>query len=93
MDKFNELNCATNYKLGDKLTVSLKTKGGNFTIANGGTGLNSGLFKHMILSTNIIQLVILKIWYFSTCFTRISTASDSHGVPRKEMVYYSQENI
>jgi len=53
MDKFNELNCATNYKLGDNLTVSLKTIGGNFTIANGGTGLNSGLFKHMILSTHI----------------------------------------
>ena len=38
-----------NIKLGSLLTVSLKTKGGNFTIANGGTGKGAYLFKEMNL--------------------------------------------
>lgn len=57
LEKFNKLKCTKKYKLGDELTVSLKTKKGNFTIANGGTGLDSSLFKRMILPhhTNAIN--------------------------------------
>ena len=57
LEKFNKLKCKKKYKLGAELTVSLKTKKGNFTIANGGTGLDSSLFKYMILPhhTNAIN--------------------------------------
>tara|TARA_B100000900_G_C20397737_1_gene641377 strand:+ start:145 stop:846 length:702 start_codon:yes stop_codon:yes gene_type:complete len=57
LEKFNKLKCKKKYKLGYELTVSLKTEKGNFTIANGGTGLNSSLFKCMILPnhTNAIN--------------------------------------
>lgn len=54
MEKFNKLECAKNLNKnkGDYITISLKTEGGNFTIANGGTGLQSKLFKYMIPSKN-----------------------------------------
>ena len=48
LEKFNKLKCANKYKIDDELTVSLKTDKGDFTIANGGTGLSADLFKYMI---------------------------------------------
>lgn len=68
IQKFNELECAKNLNVnnGDKLRFSLKTKGGNFTIANGGTGLRSELFKYMISKEDTevrkeFKLMLLKI--------------------------------
>lgn len=54
LKKFNQLECAKNLnvKEGSLLTISLKTKGGNFTIANGGTELGSVLFDSMIPKKN-----------------------------------------
>jgi len=56
LEKFNKLECAKklNVSEGDELTVSLKTDKGNFTIANGGTGLGTGLFKKLIKPSYII---------------------------------------
>ena len=52
-EKFKKLICSNNFKLGCELTVSLKTKQGNFTIANGDTMLQADLFKYMIPPTDI----------------------------------------
>ena len=54
LEKFNKLKCANKYKVGDELTVSLKTDKGDFTIANGGTGLGADLFKYMISPNHIV---------------------------------------
>ena len=63
IEKFNKLECAKhfNIKKDDKLTVSLKTKGGAFTIVNGGTTTRSGLFNYMTLGDHTETINKLKI--------------------------------
>jgi len=43
-------NYNKNWTMNTELSVSLKTKGGNFTLANGGTNLKSGVFQLMELN-------------------------------------------
>ena len=43
-------DCNKDWVMGTELTVSLKTERGNFTLANGGTTLKSGLFQLMELN-------------------------------------------
>lgn len=47
-----------NWNNGDEKTVSLKTPGGNFTLANGGTSIGSDLYKRMDLNDEEIQAII-----------------------------------
>ena len=66
ISKFNQIANIHDkkYKVNDTVTISLKTEGGNFTIANGGTSAGASLFKSMNLGDIAKQ-------GFKTCRTEV----------------------